>query len=376
MLFWLVIVLLFSVLFVVQGQILLGITHGYVFNSTGGFIVNATVSVVVNGCSGVGCSGTGTTDSGGYYLIANLNLPAGGTVNVSANKSFARGNSTGIADGFQVAEVNVTMTTVPSAPSLVPVNDSHNQSFFLLNWTSGIDPDSLPTYDQLQFDSESTQNATAPQNRTNLDFASYTWQVRTCNAFACSDFASDTFLVYNNPPPAPILQDQNNTVSNAVQLNWTSGGADPDGDPTHFNFRIDSQALQINVTPIYNVSNLSFGNHTWKVQECDPYECSAFSTDVFEVINNAPSPPTLIDQGDTYDDSVTLTWTSGIDPDGDSTYDDYDFNGTTYITNATSPQTESLTGVIDYFYWRVRTCDIYDACSEYVSDTFIHYLCV
>jgi hypothetical protein len=66
---------------------------------------------------------------------------------------------------------------------------------------------------------------------------------------------------------------------------------------------------------------------------------------------------------------VELNWSSGTDSDGDSTYDQYQFNSGT-IVNATPPKTESGLSVGNYA-WRVRTCDFFNYCSSWVEDSFL-----
>ncbi|RLE42548.1 hypothetical protein DRJ19_03945, partial [Candidatus Woesearchaeota archaeon] len=209
--------------------------------------------------------------------------------------------------------------------------------------------------------------------RYNLAFKTYTWGVRTCNADCCSPWIYDTFEVYNNPPPAPILVDELDTHSNTVELEWSSGGADPEGDATYFNLMFDG-TLYTNVMSPMTFSGLSYGSHTWKVQECDPWDCSSWSVDTFSVTNNAPSEPILEEINHTSESRIVLRWTSGIDPDGDPTYDEYQFETNAIVSPATSPQIESVSGVKVYT-WRVRTCDVTGACSKWVRDDFIRYEC-
>jgi hypothetical protein len=270
--------------------IYLGTCDGYIKNTTGSLISGAQVNVSVSGCtSGTGCNASTTSDSGGYYVVANLDLAAGGTVSVSASHAptSGSGSNTGTADQFQAARVNVTLCSAPSSPTLTPQADIHYPPQATLSWTSGTDPYGLPTYDRYQLDSNAVvENATSPQSETSLSYASHTWRVQTCNAGCCSSWSSDTFLVYNN----------------------------------------------------------------------------------------APSAPTLTDQADTNATQVILSWTSGTDPDADTIYDQYRFNEGN-ITNATSPQIETLPNVTDTYIWEVRTCDTLGSCSSWVNDTFIKYTC-
>ena len=354
-------------------SIFLGTCEGYIRNMTGGFVEGANIAVVVEGCSGDGCNGTAVSDSNGYYVVANLNLPAGGTVKVTAVKANAYGENTEAADQFYAAYVNVTLCEAPYPPTLIQIDDTHNNSLIVFEWTAGADPHGYPTYDVWYFDGTEYVNVTSPQNRTNVDFKTYTWGVKTCNQFCCSPYQYDTFEVYNNPPPSPVLVDELDTHNNTVELEWSSGGADPEGDPTYFNLMFDG-ALYTNVTSPMTFSGLSYGSHTWKVQECDPWDCSSWSVDTFSVTNNAPSEPVLEEINHTSESHVVLRWTSGVDPDGDPTYDEYQFESNAIISPATTPQVESVSG-IKVYTWRVRTCDTTGACSNWVQDDFIRFEC-
>jgi hypothetical protein len=366
--------LLFLGIYLVSAQILLGTVEGYILNTTSGLVIGADVIVNVTGCTGTGCGGTTQSDSGGYYVVTNLNIESGDTVTVEANKTTDYGNNSGIADAYQAAYINVTIAKVPGTPTLQPINDTHDNSIIIYNWTNGTDPQGLATYDDLRINSVTYSNETPPYNQTNVAFQLYTWSVKTCNAYGCSAWVSDSFNVTNLLPPSPILQNQTDNINTTRTFNWSSGGPDPDNDTTYFEFKIDSDAVESNVTAPLN-KTLGFGSHTWKVRECDTWDCSSWSIDTFSITNNAPTSPTLTDQADQYTpETITLQWTSGTDADGHSTYDEYRFNGT-LSSNVTSPQTEILTGIVDYFVWEVRTCDVHGACSSWINDTFIKYVC-
>jgi len=138
-------------------DIYLGTVDGYTKNTTGGIVTGATVSVTVQGCSGGGCSGSATSDSGGYYVVANLNLPALGTVAMSATKGPASGSASATADAFQAASANITICAPPSIPILNSVSSSHNQNV-TFSWTSAS---GAGYYDQFKIDSgaESTESS-------------------------------------------------------------------------------------------------------------------------------------------------------------------------------------------------------------------------
>ena len=69
----------------------------------------------------------------------------------------------------------------------------------------------------------------------------------------------------------------------------------------------------------------------------------------FSVVNNPPSEPSLVDQGNTDASSVSLSWVSGVDPDVDGTYDQFEFDGDDY-GNVTSPQVINLNGTSSHVH--------------------------
>lgn len=364
---------------IVRADIYMGTCEGYIKWINGTTISGANVTVTVQGCTTPpeNCQRSVLSQSNGYYVVANLNLPPYGNVTVSALKGTAYGTNTGQADAYQAAYVNVTMCEAPGLPSLVNVPDSHYPNItFWFNWTSGSSP--YTTFDQWYWGS--WQNASSGQSLTNLPFANYSWGARTClssQPSCCSPPAYDNFSVYNSKPCMPILTPQNDTTNNAVVLNWTSNTTlpcpDADNDTTYYNFRIDGN-LTTNATPPQVISGLGGGLHTWQVQECDPWECSDWALDTFNIYNTACPAPNLTDQAHSCSSSVTLRWQSATtDLDGDPCHDELNFSGT--IINATSPYTVSLTEM-DYYVWQIRSCDDKGACSPWVSDTFIYCTCV
>ncbi len=114
--------------------------------------------------------------------------------------------------------------------------------------------------------------------------------------------------------------------------------------------------------------NVSFGSHTWQCRTCNDYVCSDWEFDTFELTNNPPSEPVLIPQEHTEKTDITFNWDSGVDPDGDETYDQFYFNGE--ITTEESPVTKTELDTYACYIWGVRTCDIYDYCSDWVYDEF------
>ncbi len=268
----------------------MGTVKGYVLNSTNNTVKQANFAITVSNCTGGGCNAAGSTDANGFYIKTNLNVFPGSNISVSASKGTANGINTGIATGsgsVGVATINVTICTPTTAPNLTHVNDTHSTTVSL-NWTTfatGSD------HDEFKFANESTINpAVSPISKSNLNFTSYTWQVRTCNGFCCTNFTSDTFNVVNNVPPAPNLTDAPHTQSTNPTFSWINF-SDPDGDPIHNEFYLatDSDFSTIiindtNATSPKTATTTTFTFYYWRVRTCDNIGgCSGWSNDTFFV---------------------------------------------------------------------------------------------
>lgn len=272
--------LLIIVLASSASALFIGITDGYVANITaigGARVPGATVTVSVSGCSGGasnGCTGSATSDSNGYYIVNNLNLPKLGTVSVSAVKGSGTGSNSGTADNTQVAHVNVTLCYAPSSPTLTPVPDAHTTTA-TMSWTSGSDPNSLPQHDEFTFDSVLTNPASSPITKIALAFGGHTWSVKTCSNYCCGSSASDSFTLVNSAPSAPT--NANFTVHNlTTTLTWVSG-SDSDGDPTYDELSYQNGTSIANpATSPYNITSEKLIR--WRVRTCDSFgACSSWN---------------------------------------------------------------------------------------------------
>lgn len=384
-------VIIFSLLLLVPAgaQIYMGTVEGYIKYANSSIVPGASVSITVSGCSGAGCSASTTSQSNGYYVVANLNIPAGGTVAVTATKSGASGSNSGVADAGYAAYVNITFC--PSSPTSLASTGYHNLTA-VLSWTSGVEISTDTTYDQYEFNSGGFSTTTSPKNQAIPTYNNpYTWRVRTCNSVCCSAPASSTVTSINTQPTAPVLTDQPNTHNTTVTLCWTSG-TDSDTNPVdvlHDEFYFDDDS-DPESGPIFSNTSMPTGSYCrtisgltvgqtywWRVKTCDNTgagNACGVSTDTFTVSNSPPSAPTLTEQVCAASNNASLQWTSGTDPEGDTTYDVYEFgeegNYSTHVEPATSPQAENVQSCKKY-YWRVKTCDSSGLCSNWATDDFI-----
>ncbi len=248
----------------------IGITDGYVRDNANNFVPGANVTVTVSGCSGGsanGCVGSALVGSNGYYIVNNLNLPKGGGVSASAVNGSGTGSSSGTADNFQIAHVNITICYPPSSPSLTPVADSHNTTVFF-EWVSGSDPYARPVYDEFNLDNVLT-NYTNQTNttRVGLSMGSHTWRVKTCNNYCCSGLTSDTFVSLNGAPSAPNSTNHS-TNGTITSLTWVSG-SDSDGDPVYDELQYSNGTVVSGVSSPFNVTTANLIR--WAVRTCDNF---------------------------------------------------------------------------------------------------------
>jgi len=244
----------------------MGITDGYVKDVNGTIIAGATITVTVTSCSGGasnGCTGSALSDSDGYYITNNLNLPKLGGITLSAVKGAGTGSASGTADSFQIAHANASVCFAPSAPALTAVSDSHNTTLSF-SWTSGSDYWGRTIHDKFDLDGTAADPAVSPVLRI-VSFATHTWKAATCNAYCCSGWTSDVFITENQAPSAPTHA--NDSVYGTItSLNWTSG-IDPEGDPTYDEFEYQNGSIVSLVTPPYNVTTELLVR--WAVRTCD-----------------------------------------------------------------------------------------------------------
>jgi hypothetical protein len=145
-----------------------------------------------------------------------------------------------------------------------------------------------------------------------------------------------------------------------VTFDWTSG-TDPHGRSTWDKFDLDGSITDpVILTPPFD-RIVGFASHTWRVATCNVYCCSSWASDGFITGNQPPSAPNNTNHT-LYDQITTLNWTSGVDPEGDPTYDEFQYQNGSIVTLVTSPFNVTTELLIR---WAVRTCDINAACSSW-----------
>ncbi len=277
----------------INAEVYMGTCEGYVYNTENKNVSDAKVSITVNKCSS-DCSRETLSESSGYYMTANLNLPKLQALTVYAEKNtplgLEYGSSSGTSNEFQAAEINVRLCLPPLLPVLVNQSDSHKKSTSL-EWNSYPDKKNYPVYDEFQLDSntaiKSNNHGKKKIEANDLRFSNHIWRVRTCNNYCCSDWVYDNFMIENSPPSKPVLSDQADTIPGQITLSWSSG-TDPDKDPTYdeYEFSIINEKKEKIIPAKSPIIQDVFGCHfyEWNVRTCEKTVenlCSEWSRDSF-----------------------------------------------------------------------------------------------
>ncbi|HME86951.1 MAG TPA: hypothetical protein VKE88_00905, partial [Candidatus Nanoarchaeia archaeon] len=166
-------------------------------------------------------------------------------------------------------------------------------------------------------------------------------------------------------PQIPSLTAVPDSHNNSVfSMTWTTFKIGLEYDE----FQFDSESTNTSANSPQVRTNVAYQTHTWKVRTCNALCCSDYATDSFVTVNNLPAQPTLVDEGNTNQNTITFNWThSGTDADGDTVTFDFQLDGVT-TSNVTSPYTVS--GITSGSHtWGVRSCDTI-SCTAFSQDSF------
>ncbi|MBI4060984.1 MAG: hypothetical protein HY403_06085 [Elusimicrobia bacterium] len=233
----------------------------------------------------------------------------------------------------------------PVGPTGSLITRDANQS---LSWTASGDPDGdLVTYrvyvgtssGSLAALTDTTQTA-APW--TGLPFgATYYWRVDAFDAFGATTAASGGVQSFgltfrNSPPSAPgyvstAAVHEFHTTFPSIDLSW-SASPDADGDPV--SYRLDlglstgsAQAFSLGASTSFNLKPLFETTYYWRVTAADPYggaTTGPWTSALARFVNRAPAVPAVlggagVSRQHTLTPSVSLSWSTSADPDGDPT---------------------------------------------------------
>ena len=263
----LIIILIIGVINIASAGVYLGVVEGYVSYLNGTKTSSANIYITVNNCSD-GCSNNGQTDSNGYYVIGNLNIPAGGSITVSAVKGIYHGSGDFVADEYGTAYANLSLHTTPGVPSLnVNVPDNHGDEVEII-CTPGADNNGETPIVKVYIDGNYIGEGETFSKTVSTSYGSHEVTCNTCDSYECSNAASKTFSLINNPPTSPILKEISGVEGTFVNLEWTSG-SDPDGDMTHDELNFNGSSYPLVKSP-FSVLDLDlFKEYSWSVRTCD-----------------------------------------------------------------------------------------------------------
>jgi hypothetical protein len=172
------------------------------------------------------------------------------------------------------------------------------------------------------------------------------------------------------PPSQPVLTHIPSGHETSVTFTWTSG-SDPVGGLTHDDFILNGD-IENNIKSgsgsFSKTGTLGLGSVSWGARTCNDVCCSDWVEQNLNVGNSPPSVPTDL----TYPETsaiLTLGWSSGVDPDGDATYDPFHLGNENSIGSALESALPPMIAVAELLVsWKVRTCDIpYNACSDWIE---------
>ncbi len=280
----------------------------------------------------------------------------------------------------------------PPAPVVVPEPDTHETSV-LLEWEEAVDPDGEDvTYDVRVGTTENATDVLEASNLTDLNQSvsslsvdqSYYWNVRACDGYGCGVWSgTDSFYIGNEAPLTPPLTGEPDTHNTSALLEW-GAVVDPDGDDVTYDIRVGTTenatdfAYHSSLTDLnQSISGLTPRRYYWNVRACDIHDCSPWSgTDSFNMTNDVPSAPALVDEPDTHETAVTLEWENATDPDGDNvTYDvrvGTTENATDVLDETGLEANSTSLSELEYYatyYWSVRGCDPWE-CGNWSNDSF------
>jgi len=295
----------------------------------------------------------------------------------------------------------------PSTPTLSDPGTTDDDGVFLLNWTASTDPDGY--IDRYEIEMSNTTWFTVILDRWNSSidekvisvFADdlYYFRVRSVDDYGTKGFwsnAQSINVVIVEDTTGPLITNPNLSPlepkhGDAVTL--TATVTDPRGikNVTCY-YRLNSGSW-LSIDMIHGVDDqYSCSIGTFVVDDVVEYYIEAFdnstnfnvattTTSSFEILNQAPTEPILIDPGSTVAVSHFLVnWTSGFDLEG--AIDHYqlqmsatgDFSLILNEWNVTTTDRE-LTGLSNgVYYFRVRTVDDHGAVSAWSNIEYIEVL--
>lgn len=284
------------------------------------------------------------------------------------------------SDAWQLS-VDTNCDTVPKPdPVSPPVGSETCDTTPTFEWSivSGASHYQFQLDDDFQFPApivDTTTIGTSYSIETELDYRSYYWRVRGCNACGCGSWSSLRSFEVSGPPwytgPFPLLTppDGSSTCDLTPTFDWVAIN-----DTTYYEIEVDNDAgftsPEIDAAPSASTytpgSNLSPGTYDWRVRPCNGCGCGEWSQTWGVDLLSTPAVPSLTSPADgstTGDDTPSFGWGSV-------------FGGTTYAIQADddpgfgSAEIDDITAGTFYtatiplpdatYHWRVQALNACD----------------
>lgn len=382
-----------------------GLTHTPASPSEGELVTVYATVIDPNGLDNVTChyrvnggdwQNVSMTPEGGDLYSADI-----GTYSATANKEYyirAFGSTT---DKMESVSTLITLNAFnhfPSTPTLSDPGVSDDDGIFLLNWTASSDPDGF--IDRYEIEMSDTTWFTEILDKWNSSvdekmiqvFANdtYYFRVRAVDDYGTNGFWSNsqsinvvivqdtTAPLITTPTHSPIAPKQGESVT--VMINAT----DTHGIQSVICWYSVNSGPWLSVAMIQTVENRFEANiGSFMVDDIVEYDVHVYdnstnhneavsSTESFQILNQAPTAPILIDPGTTVVVSyLTVNWTAGYDHENGidhyqlqmSTTSDFSMILAEWNVTGTNRQLTGFSNGI--YYFRVRTVDDHGATSTW-----------
>lgn len=267
----------------------------------------------------------------------NTSLTSKTVTGLSANTSYTYQVRSRNADGMSSYSSSKTVRTTPTAPA-APTEKS-TQTSITITWPA---VSGATSYD-IEFNGTVYTVTTNSKTFSNLTpGTSYTYRVRSNNAYGSSSYSSQfTVKTLPNPPAVPTGVTVSNITTTSLTVKWNASSGATGYEVSVNNLIYSSTSTSITITGLS--SNTSY---TCRVRAKNDGGTSAYSTSVVvKTLLAAPPTPTNITATATYN-TATVSWSASKDA---SEYE-IQFNGTTYTTTSCQKTFTGLSANTSYSY--------------------------
>jgi PKD repeat protein len=257
---------------------------------------------------------------------------------------YFKGDHSSIAQGSKAAfyQNTIDYNNAPNTPSgLKDLSLRETDHTPPVYWSNTGDPDSEDTVTYYVYSKDETINTydedltttgtSGSLNRWTWDDGeSGRWKVRAWDGLEWSAYSISDLFAMNDPPDTPTNPTDlgNNLIDHTPAVSWTAstGNNDygTDDDVTYYVYSKDEtfNTWELDFTTTGTSGTLDRWTWSdgewgaWRVQACDPYECSAFTTADYFSMNIPPTADAGVNQIVDEGDVVTFNGAGSFDPDG------------------------------------------------------------